>query len=59
MKRKEISDAWMREYMGPTSSGIGDGIMHSSLTFCGALEKFYNSISKHWNNETRTKVSGK
>ncbi len=29
--------------------------MLSPLTFCGALEEFYKSIAKGWNNETREK----
>lgn len=55
MRRPLISDEWMREFHCPESTGFRDGIMLSPLTFCGALEEFYKSIAKGWNNETREK----
>ena len=44
MKRPGISDEWVREIY---TNGEG------GLTFCGALEEQYKSISFYWNNETK------
>ena len=55
MRRPLISDEWMREFHCLESTGFRDGIMLSPLTFCGALEEFYKSIARGWNNETREK----
>lgn len=46
---------WARECYKEGTSGFIDGIILSPLTFCGALEEFYTSISKNWNNKTREK----
>lgn len=55
MRRPLISDEWMREFHCPESDGFCNGIMLSPLTFCGALEEFYKSIARGWNDETREK----
>ena len=55
MRRNNISDMWARECYKEGISGFVNGIVLSPLTFCGAVEEFYSSISKNWNNKTREK----
>lgn len=46
-----ISDCWARRYTVPCDKQLPLGIKPSDMTFCGAFEEFYSSISLNWGSD--------